>query len=216
MMMSSVNIVHCAKLALKLTITSIGVYVVQKQSSRRNGSKNLISDSRYTPPLIRSIFFNHVKQLLTPDSVTIPTNIPPDYQQAIRDQETIDWKQILYGRLAYRWSTIIANHLHRNRIDNREMSPLVWGRRLIRLLFDISLQLWQQRNIDGHLLTPQHESTLTRIRLLQRIVFLQNSNPEIPHHHRDFFISTNGDNRTLFHQQSTIMANHGRKYYQVT
>lgn len=66
------------------------------------------------------------------------------------------------------------------------MTPLVWGRRIIWLLFVVGLQHWKQRNLDGDLLNHQKESNLTRTRLLQNIQQFQSEDDDIPNKHRDF------------------------------
>lgn len=116
----------------------------------------------------------------------LPTGIPTIIQQAMHDQQAIGWKQLLFGRLAYKWSVVIADHLVLQQVDNKEMSALVWGRRINRMVFDVGLQHWKQRNTDGHLLTQHQESNLTRNRLFQRIEYFQSMHHDIPHQHRDF------------------------------
>jgi hypothetical protein len=83
--------------------------------------------------------------------------IPRKIQQAMNDQASIGWNQMVFGRLAYNWSYIIADHLVIQKVDNKEMTPLVWGRRITRMLFEVGLQHWKQRNTDGNLLTQHHD-----------------------------------------------------------
>lgn len=94
--------------------------------------------------------------------------------------------------LAYNWGGIIADQfiadqLALNKIGDRDMTALVWGRRVTRYFYDFNLVLWNKRDEDGHhYLIAQRESTLTTERLLLRIEAFQISNPIVAHHHRDF------------------------------
>ena len=132
------------------------------------------------------LFFNHIIRFFSNEAVVLPTGIPDNIQQAMHDQYAIGWKQLVFGRLAYRWSTVIADHLSLHNVDNKEMTLLIWGRRMTRMLFEVGLRQWKQRNADGHLLTQHQESNLTRNRLFQRIEYFQSVQHDIPHQHRDF------------------------------
>lgn len=145
-----------------------------------------LANDRYTPPIIRQLFFNHIAHACTSRQLPPIPPLPRNIELAIKDQDAIGWKQLLSGRLAFRWGTIIADHLHYHRISEKEMTPLIWGRKIIRQCFDLIISLWQQRNTDGHLLNSQKESQLTRARLLTRIEALQSRNPEVSYCHRDF------------------------------
>jgi hypothetical protein len=81
---------------------------------------------------------------------------------------------------------ILADHLAVQRVDRKEMTPLVWGRRITRRHFIIGVRQWKQRNTDGHLLTHQKESSLIQTGLLQRISQFQSIVHDIPHRYRDF------------------------------
>jgi hypothetical protein len=73
-----------------------------------------------------------------------------------------------------------------HKVDEREMSALVWGRKVNWFIFDLMLAMWRKRNEEGYYSSSQKDSALTRERLLQRIAALQQSNPDIGYHHRDF------------------------------
>lgn len=145
-----------------------------------------LSNERYTPPIIRQLFFNHMISFFSFETVIMPIVISSNIQQAINDQSSIGWYQPLFSRLGYKWSQIIADHLMITKVDNKEMTPLVWGRSIVWLLFDAGLLHWKQRNLDGHLLSQHKESSLTCTQLLQRIQFVQSLHHEIPHQHWDF------------------------------
>lgn len=66
------------------------------------------------------------------------------------------------------------------------MTALTWGRKFVRLMFDLVLQIWDQRNGEGHSSTKQHDSKLIRDRLMANITSMQASNPDILHHDQIF------------------------------
>jgi hypothetical protein len=125
------------------------------------------------------IFYN---MLLPPLLPALPALIQSAYQAQTR----IGWDQLLCGRLARQWGIIIANHLHANHIQEKEMTALTWGRKFSSLVFELVLNLWQLRNTDGHMSTRQQDSQLTRDRLMDKILALQQSNPNISCQERAF------------------------------
>jgi hypothetical protein len=98
----------------------------------------------------------------------------------------IGWDQLVSGRLAYTWGNIIANHLYQNKCDEKIMTALTWGRKFVRLMYDLVLKIWAQRNADGHFSTKRQDSKLTRERLMANIEAMQLSNPNIQHYDRIF------------------------------
>ena len=66
------------------------------------------------------------------------------------------------------------------------MTALTWGRKFVRLMYDLVLKIWHQRNADGHFSTQRHDSKLTRERLMANIEALQLSNPDIQSQDRIF------------------------------
>jgi hypothetical protein len=171
-----------------------------------------LANDRYTSAIVRHLFFNHLISFFSSEQVILPIFIPEKIQQAMNDQQEIGWKQLVFGRLAYKWGNIIADHLLAQKVDNKEMTPLVWGRRITRFLFEVGLKHWQQRNSDGHLLTQHKDSTLTRNRLLQRVEFFQSVDHDIQHPHRDFIYRdfeilegyTNGNLRSWLKMAETL------------
>ena len=66
------------------------------------------------------------------------------------------------------------------------MTALTWGRKFVRLMYDLVLRIWHQHNADGHFSTQRHDSKLTRERLMANIEALQLSNPDIQSQDRIF------------------------------
>lgn len=77
-------------------------------------------------------------------------------------------------------------HLSANRIAAIEMATDRWGQTLIKMIFQLFLDIWISRNHDGHYLTDRNESQLSRERLIIKIIELQESNPEVRYCNRDF------------------------------
>jgi hypothetical protein len=120
---------------------------------------------------------------------TTPPAIPNTFgllKRACSEQTSIGWEHLLSGRLTHTWGTIIANHLHQQKTSDIDMTALTWGRKFVRLMFDLVLQLWSQRNDDGHFSSRIHDSKLTRDRLMANIEAMQSSNPDIQHSDRVF------------------------------
>jgi hypothetical protein len=148
-----------------------------------------LAEERYTPPIIRMIFFNQIFSLSVLDDAPImPLPFPMNVAKAVTEQSEIGLKQLLRGRLSYQWGVIIADYLSDNNVHDKEMTPLIWGRKVVKQIFMMILSIWNKLNEDGPMLLNQKESTLTRTRLLSRIESLHQSNPNVMHHHRDFII----------------------------
>ena len=115
----------------------------------------------------------------------------PDYftsavQHAVQCQQQIGWYQLFHGRLSIQWGHIIGSHLASQRISDKEMTPDIWGKTIVKMIFRFVLDIWIQRNLDGHHLNNKHELQLSRDRILQKIRSLQESNPEVRYCDRDF------------------------------
>ena len=69
---------------------------------------------------------------------------------------------------------------------NGVMTAERWGKTLITMIFQLMLDIWDQRNKDGHHLVYKNESQLSRQRILDMIIALQESQPEVRYCDRDF------------------------------
>jgi hypothetical protein len=92
----------------------------------------------------------------------------------------------LKGRLSSKWGNIIATHLALHQIFEKEMKALIWGRTVVKTLFELILELWNRQNIEAHSLNANKESILSRPRILANIEALQATNPIVRHSDRDF------------------------------
>ena len=150
---------------------------------------SFLSIERYTPLIIKAIINHHLEAIIYPHSVPPPI---PDYDsevhRAIIAQEKIGWQQLFYGRLSILWGSIVGRHLSYHQVNDKEMTIDRWGQTVITTMFRLILEIWQQRNIDGHQLTEQNESQLSRQRILDKIIALQASNPDVRHCDRQFVI----------------------------
>lgn len=78
------------------------------------------------------------KKVLLSCSSDTPQSLPiiPHYQQkACDEQALIGWDQLIQGRLAYTWGTIIATYPHQQKYNAIEMTALTWGRKFVRLAY---------------------------------------------------------------------------------
>ena len=147
-----------------------------------------LQNERYTPPIVRQLFFNHLL------SEFYPARPPPiilDYddnniRRAIADQQKIGWNQLLYGRFSILWGSLIGRHLAFNHVPETEMTMDRWGKIIIKRLFQLMLDIWECRNREGHCSNDRNESQLSRQRLLDKIEAMQDSNPDLRYCDRDF------------------------------
>jgi type II secretory pathway component PulL len=75
------------------------------------------------------------------------------------------------------WGNIVSRHLLTNQISDQEMTTSRWGIIVVSQIFQLFLDIWSARIIDGHHLTEKHESQLSR--QFNKITTLQESNPEV-------------------------------------
>ena len=101
----------------------------------------------------------------TPQALPV---IPHYVQKACDEHALIGWDQLIQGRLAYAWGTIIATYLHQKKCNAIAMTALTWGRKFVRLMYDLVLKTWDQRNEEGHFSTKRHDSKLTRAQLMAK------------------------------------------------
>ena len=117
-----------------------------------NGARKFLTANAYTPAIAGQILYDKVVSSCRHIAPTpMPDSLSPLLQSAYHDQEKIGWDQLLCGRLAYKWGTVIANHLYEHQVSPKEMSALIWGRKFTKLMFELILKLWDQRNKDGHI-----------------------------------------------------------------
>ena len=146
--------------------------------------EQFLQNERYTPPLVRQILVHHIfAETSSSTRDPLPT-LPKDIQAAYDDQLQIGWHHLPQGRLALKWGNIIASHLSSQRVPEKEMSAIVWGRRVNKEIFQLVMSLWRSRNNECHGLNK--ESPLTRSRLMAQITTLQKSQPDVSYTDRDF------------------------------
>ena len=147
-----------------------------------------LQNERYTPSIVRQLFFNHLVAELYPNQN--PPDIleydDPIIRRAIAEQQKIGWNQLLYSRFSILWGSIIGRHLSLHQVPEIEMTMDRWGKILIKRLFQLMLNIWDCRNGEAHISNDRNESQLARRRLLDKIRALQESNPTIRYCDRDF------------------------------
>jgi hypothetical protein len=146
--------------------------------------KTFLYNIDFTPDLMGQILYNMIVSSCTYEpapALPSPTGL---LKRACSEQASIGWEHLLSGRLTHTWGTILANHFHQRNTSDIDITALTWGRKFVRLMFELVLQLWNQRNEDGHFSSRIHDSKLTRDRLMANIEAMQSSNPDIqPHDH---------------------------------
>ena len=80
----------------------------------------------------------------------------------------------------------MGNHLDLNQVSDKEMTMDRWGITVVKMLYQLGLDIWESRNADGHFLNERNESQLARQRILDKIVALQESNPAVRYCDQDF------------------------------
>lgn len=84
------------------------------------------------------------------------------------------------------WGNIVGRHLSTNQISDKEMTTSRWRIIAVTRIFQLFLDIWIARNIDGHHLTEKHESQLSRQQIFNQITTLQESNPEVRYCDQEF------------------------------
>jgi hypothetical protein len=64
----------------------------------------------------------------------------------IQEQNQIGWYQLLYGRTGISLTKAISSLLQRQGVETWFISGEKWTRRIIQILWDTVLQLWNNRN----------------------------------------------------------------------
>jgi hypothetical protein len=164
-------------------------YTISRATIKDNAYDQLdqfLSNEKHTPTSIRTIFVNRFKSECSTELPSAEHDLQDSIQQACDEQSKIGWEHLIQGRISIKWEDIIASHLDANKIWEKEMSALVWGRTLVKTMFQFVLELWNQRNTEAHTPNANKESTLSRQRILDQIEALQASQPQVRHCVRDF------------------------------
>jgi hypothetical protein len=165
---------------------------------------------------LRDQLHEFLKQPHTPDAIRIPVisgilawlhhkEIPTldressaDLIKAYKVQGDIGWGQAMRGRIAVQWRTLIQHHLDTlNKLDHpyknsvKTMTAERWGTKLISILYDFVLRLWDQRNIEEHGETTEGQTATTKKKLILEVKQLQEQGTVL-HNDRDWlYVSDN-------------------------
>jgi hypothetical protein len=99
--------------------------------------------------------------------------ISPELLPCIRHQNKIGWHHIYKGRIAISMIHFMQAHYQGLTVDNKRYTGERWGKMLLRNIWNMTLQLWKQRNEVTH--GQQLQSTMNTERL------------RIHHHVRTFY-----------------------------
>ena len=123
-------------------------------------SVNVIS--KYNEPTMDDIIED------TTDSLSNMINI------AIREQQTIGWKQFFLGRVTKQWSRVQEEYLrHSTTISSQGPYSSVkaynkWRSTFLIAILQYSLDLWSERNTHVHGDTPQNQRFLKRKKAIEK------------------------------------------------
>ena len=130
--------------------------------------KTFLYNPSYTPAIMGEILYKKVFATCLSDTPPQLPDIPYNLQKAFNEQSLIGWDQLICGQLAYTWVVIIANYFYKRKCKDIDITALTWCRKFVRLMYDLVLKTWDQRNEEGHFSTKRHDSKLTRAQLMAK------------------------------------------------
>jgi hypothetical protein len=177
-------------------------HILRCTSDRRNKIREDMRDALHeflkqphTPDAIRISLTSGIFAWLNEREVPPPArNASAELITAYKVQGAIGWGQVMRGRIAVNWSMLIQYHLDSlNKSDNpydkktamEKMTAERWGTKLISILYDFVLRLWDQRNIDEHGETIKSQTATTKKKLLWEVRQLQEQG-EVLHNDKDW------------------------------
>jgi hypothetical protein len=149
----------------------------------------------HTPDAIRILLTSGIFAWLSGREAPLPArNASAEIITAYKVQGEIGWGQVMRGRIAVHWSALIQYHLdsmnnaenpYSRRTSVDKMTADRWGNKLISILYDFVLRLWDQRNIDEHGATTKSQTATTKKKLLMEVRQLQEQGV-VMHNDRDW------------------------------
>jgi hypothetical protein len=149
----------------------------------------------HTPDAIRTLLMSGIFAWLNKREVPPPArNASAALTTAYKVQGDIGWGQVMRGRLAVHWSKLIQHHLDSMNQPNNpynkkswaeKMTAERWGTKLVSIIYDSVLRLWDQRNIDEHGSTEKCQTATTKKKLLREVRQIQDQGAVL-HNDRDW------------------------------
>jgi hypothetical protein len=102
-------------------------------------------------------------------------------------QTRIGWDHLMRGRLATNWGIVINRHLISQNNSKAAMTPERWGQKVVEILWEMFLEIWQNRSNVEHWRTPEEQDQIKHGKLLTEIQHLQQSEPHLTYSDRDWF-----------------------------
>jgi hypothetical protein len=81
------------------------------------------------------------------EAVLIPTSIPPTFQSVLRAQDILGWECFLQGFWSVQWEEVQLAYLQS---IQSKVTILRWTKSILRLLWNVSWDLWSHRNTYLH------------------------------------------------------------------
>jgi hypothetical protein len=177
-------------------------HILRCTSDRRNKIRDEMREELHeflkqphTPDAIRISLTSGIFAWLNEREVPPPArNASAELITAYKVQGEIGWGQVMRGRIAVHWSKLIEYHIDSmNKSDNPynkkssvdKMTAERWGTKLVSILYDFVLRLWDQRNIDEHGDTIKSQTATTKKKLLREVRQLQEQGAVL-HNDRDW------------------------------
>ena len=101
------------------------------------------------------------RPVLPPEWTGTEEPIQREIRTAFREQARIRWDQFFCGRIAQAWKIPIGTY-YKIRKPGKPFTPDNWMRNVIKELWDFSIAIWKQRNLELHgqngaILMEQHQ-----------------------------------------------------------
>jgi hypothetical protein len=137
--------------------------------------EEFLSES-HTPDAVKISLISGIFSWMSGNTApTLAREASLELREAYSIQGKIGWGQFIRGRIAIQWSGLIAFHLtcqakatnpYTKKKAMEKMTAERWGTRLISIVYDYVLRLWDRRNIDEHGATSEEETSTKRRKLL--------------------------------------------------
>ena len=117
------------------------------------------------PILIQVIKSHYIRWLYQELPEILHPPPPPEYFNAVEDQQRIGINQLLRGRLSIKWRLYQYEYYHQQCGEQQSKIPIKvnnWARHMIRSLWTLSMELWKIRNDQLHHSQENHTATKTK------------------------------------------------------
>lgn len=126
-----------------------------------------------------------------------PAVYPAKFAKLIRQQSAIGWRQLFNGRMSSEWARIQDDYLHRQKLQSKTSTGLLWTTRIITILWKQFDAVWEMRNLVIHGHDQSTQANIKRAKAQNRVrrIYLQRQNM-LPRD-RDFLFDTVDEHITM-------------------